>query len=312
MRKNIIKKTLEMIDDLSENEDLYKEFHNNYSKNLKLGIYEDSSNRDKLASFLRYSTSKSGDNLRSLDQYIKDMSEGQEEIYYITGENKESVDLSPFVEKFKKDGKEVLYMTEAIDEYSLQQLKEYKGKKLTSITKENLKLDDENEDDVKDHELLCSTIKEYLGDRVEKVKLGQRIVDSPCCLVTSEFGWSANMERLMKAQALGDDQQKNFMISKKTMEINKEHNIVKELKKRVHENKSDRTVKDLVFLLHDIALIRSGFTLDNTQIFSNSIHRIIELGLGIEDEDDIVSEESKEEDNVVEDVTEDSVMEEVD
>ena len=309
MKKNIIKKSFEMIEELAENPEEYKEFHNNYSKNIKLGIYEDSGNRDKLASFLRYYTSKSGDDMRSLDDYIKDMDEKQTDIYYITGESKESVDLSPFVEKLKKEGKEVLYMTEAIDEYSLQQLKEYNGKKLVSITKENLQLDEENTEDSKNYEELCKAIKDSLGDKVEKVKLGSRIVDSPCCLVTSEFGWSANMERLMKAQALGDDQQKAFMVSKKTMEINKDHKIIKELKNRFEKDKNDKTINDLVGLIYDVSLIRSGFSLENTKNFSSRIYRIVELGLGLdEDTDDTENiEEVVQDDNIDE-----SQMEQVD
>lgn len=314
MKKNIVKKTFEMIDDLVDDNEKYKEFYNNYSKNIKLGIYEDNSNREKLTSYLRFYTSKSGgEEFRSLDNYINDMDENQKEIYYITGESVESVDLSPFVEKLKKQGKEVLYMTDAIDEYALQQLKDYKGNKLVSITKDNLKLDDENEDDTKAHEELCKIIKETLNDKVENVKLGQRIVDSPCCLVTSEFGWSANMERLMKAQALGDDQQKAFMISKKIMEINKDHKIIKELKTRVEKDKNDAGVKDLIHLIYDISLIRSGFTLENTQTFSNRMYRIIELGLGVDDEEDndIIEETCSVEENQ-QDNSEESNMEEVD
>jgi len=308
MKNNIIKKTFDMIDEIAEDNEKYTEFYNNYGKNLKLGLYEDQKNREKIAGFLRFYTSKSIDEYRSLDQYISDLGENDENIYYITGESKESVDMSPFVEKLKKMGREVIYMVDAIDEYALQQLKEFKGKKLVSITKDNLKLDDDDNVDEKEYAELCKTIKEILDKKVENVKVSNRIVDSPCCLVTSEFGWSANMERIMRAQALGDDQQKSFMVSKKTMEVNPNHKIILELKSRLATDKNDKTITDLVNLIYDISLLRCGFSLDNTQIFSNRLYRIIEMGLSIDDVDDsnnIVDE-------AIEEVEEESVMEEVD
>ena len=281
--KNILKKTLEMIDELQSDKEKYIEFYNAFSKNLKLGLYENSEHREKLTEFLRFYTSSSVDNYRSLDDYIGSLQEGQDEIYYISGESKDSVDMSPFVEKLKKMNREVLYMTDAIDEYALQHLKEYKGKKLVSVTRDNLKLDDDV--DPKDYDELCKVIKEKLADRVEKVQISSRIVDSPCCLVTGEFGWSANMERIMKAQALGDENN-NYMVSKKIMEINPSHNIIRELKKRLETDKNDKTILDLTELLYDISTIRSGFTINNTQAFSNRLYRIIELGLSIEDDEE--------------------------
>jgi molecular chaperone HtpG len=297
-----------MIDEISEDNEKYTDFYNNYGKNLKLGLYEDQKNREKLSEFLRFYTSKSIDEYRSLDQYISELGENDENIYYMTGESKESVDMSPFVEKLKKMGREVIYMVDAIDEYALQQLKEYKGKKLVSITKDNLKLDDDESIDEKEYVDLCKTIKEILDKKVENVKVSNRIVDSPCCLVTSEFGWSANMERIMRAQALGDDQQKSFMVSKKTMEVNPNHKIILELKSRLAVDKNDKTITDLVNLIYDISLLRCGFSLDNTQIFSNRLYRIIEMGLSIDD----VDNSSNIVDDTLEDVVEESEMEEVD
>jgi molecular chaperone HtpG len=308
MKSSIIKKTFEMIDEISEDNEKYTDFYNNYGKNLKLGLYEDQKNREKLSEFLRFYTSKSIDEYRSLDQYISELGENDENIYYMTGESKESVDMSPFVEKLKKMGREVIYMVDAIDEYALQQLKEYKGKKLVSITKDNLKLDDDESIDEKEYVDLCKTIKEILDKKVENVKVSNRIVDSPCCLVTSEFGWSANMERIMRAQALGDDQQKSFMVSKKTMEVNPNHKIILELKSRLAVDKNDKTITDLVNLIYDISLLRCGFSLDNTQIFSNRLYRIIEMGLSIDD----VDNSSNIVDDTLEDVVEESEMEEVD
>ena len=130
----------------------------NYSKNMKLGLYEDSNNRNKISKLLRYYTNKNPDTLQSLDNYVANMKEDQKEIYYITGENKESVMDSPFVEKLNKNGLEVLFMVDAIDEYTLQQFKEYDGKKLVSVTKDGLKLDDDV--DIKDYENLLIRLSE--------------------------------------------------------------------------------------------------------------------------------------------------------
>merc|ERR1712023_471066 len=181
-----------------------------FSKNLKLGVLEDSTNRSKLSELLRYNSSKSGDDLTSLKEYVGRMKENQPGIYYITGESKKAVETSPFLEKLKKKGFEVLYMVDPIDEYCVQQLKEYDGKKLLCATKEGLNLDD-SEDEKKAFEEekaktegLCKLMKEVLDDEVEKVQVSNRIVDSPCVLVTGEYGWTASMERIMKAQALRD------------------------------------------------------------------------------------------------------------
>merc|ERR1712115_240955 len=292
IKKNLIKKCIEMFNDLTENEDGYKKFYEAFSKNLKLGIHEDSTNRAKIAKLLRYHSTKSGEEMTSLDDYVSRMDDKQPGIYYITGESKRSVETSPFLEKLKKKGYEVLYMVDPIDEYSVQQLKEFEGKKLLSATKEGLKIE-EDEDEKKAFEEakaktegLCKLMKEVLDDKVEKVVISNRLADSPCCLVTGEYGWSANMERIMKAQALRDTSQSAMMSSKKTMEVNPTNSIVKALREKADADQSDKTVKDLIWLLYDTSLLTSGFSLDEPSTFASRIHRLVKLGLSIDDDDD--------------------------
>merc|ERR1712217_830662 len=229
IKKAITKKCLEMIAEVAENSEDWKKFYEQFSKNLKLGIHEDQTNREKLSNFLRYHTSKSGEDMISLKEYVARMKEGQKDIYFITGESRAAVSASPFIEGLKRKGLEVLYLIDPIDEYVIQQLKDFEEKKL--------------EEQKAAFEGLCTLVKEVLGDKVEKVLVGTRMQESPCVLVTSEWGWSANMERIMKAQALRDSSMSSYMVSKKTLELNPEHSIVVELKKRADADKSDRTVK---------------------------------------------------------------------
>merc|ERR1711937_613359 len=244
------------------------------------------------AGFLRNHTSASGDEFASLGDYVSRMKENQKDIYYITGESKDVVGSSSFVETLKKRGLECLYMTEPIDEYVVQQLKEFDGKNLVSVTKEGLELPQDEEErkkqeaDKEKFEGLCKVMKDILDKKVEKVVVSNRMVSSPCCIVTSQYGWSANMERIMKAQALKDTSTMGYMPAKKHLEINPDHVIVEQLRQRAEADKNDKSVKDLVLLLFETALLSSGFSLEDPAVHAKRIHRMIKLGLGIDEEDD--------------------------
>jgi len=293
IRKNLVKKCLELFEEISEDKDMYKKFYEQFSKNMKLGIHEDSQNRKKLADLLRYYTSASGDELCSLKDYVSRMKESQKHIYFITGESKEQVAQSAFVERVKKRGFEVVYMCEPIDEYCVQQLKEYDGKTLVSVTKEGLELPEDEEEkkkqeeDKKKYENLCKVMKDILDKRVEKVVVSNRLVTSPCCIVTSQYGWTANMERIMKAQALRDSSTLGYMAAKKHLEINPDHSIIDSLRKKADQDKNDKSVKDLVMLLFETALLCSGFSLEDPQNHSSRIYRMIKLGLGIDEDEPV-------------------------
>ncbi|CAG4962239.1 unnamed protein product [Colias eurytheme] len=298
IRKNLVKKCLELFEELAEDKENYKKFYEQFSKNLKLGIHEDTQNRNKLADLLRYHTSASGDEACSLKEYVSRMKENQKHIYYITGENRDQVANSSFVERVKKRGFEVVYMTEPIDEYVVQQMKEYDGKSLVSVTKEGLELpEDEDEkkkreEDKVKFENLCKVMKNILDNKVEKVVVSNRLVESPCCIVTAQYGWSANMERIMKAQALRDTSTMGYMAAKKHLEINPDHSIVETLRQKAEADKNDKAVKDLVILLYETALLSSGFTLDEPQVHASRIYRMIKLGLGIDEDEPVQVEEA--------------------
>jgi len=318
IKKNIVKKCLELFAEIKENEEDFPKFYEQFSKNIKLGIHEDSSNREKLADLLMFYSTKSNKKMVSLKDYINSMPASQKHIYYITGESQKSVENSPFIEKCKKRNYEVLFMTDPIDEYCVQQLKEFDGKTLVCVTKEGLKFEESEESKkvweelVEEFKPLTNKIKTILGDKVEKVVLSERVVDSPCVLVTGEYGWSANMERIMKAQALRDTTMSSYMMSKKTMEINPHHIIIKALKEQHTKDENSKTLTDLINLIFESSLISSGFNIEEPATFVNRINNMIKLGLSLEEDDVKDEEDVKEDDHEDEDEDEKSQMEEVD
>jgi molecular chaperone HtpG len=284
MKKNIVKKILELFNEIAKDNDKYLEFYEQYSKNIKLGMHEDDNNREKIAKLLRFTTSKSNNELISFEKYVENMQDEQKDIYFIIGESKEYVEKAPFLEKLIKKNMEVIYMTDPIDEYMMQQVKEYDGKKFVNISKSNFKLD--NDDNVEKHEEFCKSIKNILDKKIENVIVSNRLITSPCCLVTSEYGWSANMERIMKAQALNNNSMNSHMSSKKTLELNTQHIIVKELINRYNSDKNDNSFKNLVYLMYDTSLLSSGFSIENPQLFSDRMYNMIKMGLSVDENDD--------------------------
>jgi molecular chaperone HtpG len=294
IKKNIMKKCLDLFTNIAEDSEKYNTFYEQFSKSIKLGVHEDSVNRAKLSSLLRYESSKSEGILTSFDDYIGRMKEGQKGIYYITGESKKSIINSPFLEQLKKRDIEVLFMVESIDEYVVTQCKEYNNHKLICITKEKLELDEDEKESLEtlktSYEKVCTFMKDVLGDEIEKVVVSNRLDSSPCVLVTSEYGMTANMQRIMKAQALGSrDNGYMTMMNKKTLEINPYNKMIMRIKDKLESDESgadSKMLKDLVHLIYDVTLQASGFTLDDPSTFSKRILKVINIGLGVDDDED--------------------------
>jgi molecular chaperone HtpG len=298
MRKQIVKKCIEMFNELAEDKEKYEKFYEGFSKNLKLGVHEDNENRDKLAKLLRFKTAKC-DNLVSLDDYVDTMPESQTDIYYLAGENYETLKTSPFVEKCMSKGYDILFLTETIDEYAIQTLKDYREKKLLCLAKDNVSFDDV---DAEQFTEFCEGVKNMLKDQVDKVVVSSKLTSSPCCLTVSEHMYSPNMLRIMRAQALSNNMMHQFMMGKKTLELNMDNDIIKAVKAKYDENKEDPTVMDIMSLLYESGLIDSGFSLDTPKNYTERIYRMIRLGLNLEEEhmEEPTNEISSETDNLEE------------
>merc|ERR1719240_2291905 len=280
------KKTPSPAEEAEDNEE-YLKFWKEFAKAIKLGLYEDSSNRTKLAKLLRFQTSKTGDNWTSLEKYISRMAKGQKNIYYISAETKEQAEKSPYLERFRKKGIEVLYYTDPIDEYAMPQLTEFKGFQFMGANKETLKFDDDAESEAKlkklgeTHKQLTDWMKETLGAKIEKAVVSNRLLETPAIIVSSQYGWSTNMERIMKAQTMGTQDKSQQMVSQKTLEINPAHPLIRELKTRVEADAKDQEAIDSVNTLFDVALIGTGLTPADPNEFAARLQTLMRLGLGV-------------------------------
>jgi len=316
--KKLVQKALFMLNQMVEEdaeitdaaaEKSYETFWTQFGKSIRLGLIEDhSKNGKKLSKLLRFPSSKHTTPI-SLQSYVDTMKKGQDVIYYIAGESTAVVKESPFLEKLTTRGYDVLFMVDALDEHAIQQVTEFDGKKLQSITKEGVSLGkssdkakqrlDEAQESFKP---LCEFLSNLYGSaKVEKVTVSDRVVSSPAILATAQYGWSANMERIMRAQALNDPSKSSHMLAKRTLELNYRHPIVQELKARVDANADDVHVKDLARLLYDAAALNSGFAVDDSKDFGDRVYRVIAAGLSVapdakvqvEDDDEEVPEEAE-------------------
>ena len=283
IRKQLVRKTLDMLKEIAgrESGDDYATFWEAFGKNIKLGVIEDADNRDDLAALLRFPSSKNDTGLRSLSEYVADMQDGQKAIYYLAADSAAAAGRMPFIEKLVSKGYEVLYLTEPIDEVAVTNLQKFEDKELVDVSKEDLDLDKSEEDKEKEEALakelepFTSWLKDVYGDKVEKVVVSNRLADTPCVLVTSKFGWSANMERIMKAQAMGDSRAMEYMKGKRIMEINADSPVMTQLKRKFEANKDDASAKQMAEVCYDTALLTSGFNLDDPMAYAKNVYGLM-------------------------------------
>jgi heat shock protein beta len=329
IKKKLVRKTLDMIKKLTADE-FNEKFWPQFGTNMKLGVIEDHANRGRLAKLLRFQSSHHASNLTSLAEYVERMTEKQEHIYFMAGASRGEVEKSPFVERLLKKGYEVLYLVEPVDEYAIQSLPDFDGKKFQNVAKEGLKFADEG-DKAKERqealekkfEPLTLWLKETaLKDKIEKAVVSNRLTDSSCALVASSYGWSGNMERIMRAQAYaqtGDATANYYATQKKTLELNPRHPLVKKLLDKVETDKEDKTAADFAEIMFGTAVLRSGYALQDSAQFTSHIERMLRLSMDVpldeaieqEEEEPEESEEAEEEEEEVEadEVTEETTDE---
>jgi len=328
MSKKILRKCLEMLQKMSDDEQgdtddaeegeldekskdapvadktRYKIFWQNYSKSIKLGCIDDRANKSKLTKLLRFQTSKSDKEFVSLDKYVERMKKNQKYIYYITGESLEAVESSPFLEKLNAKGYEVIFMTDPLDEYLMQAVTDYEGTTFQSVTKDGLKIGNADKEKQRlakykeEFKDLTKWMENIYGDKVDSVTVSNRINKSPLVVVTGRYGWSANMERIMQAQTFTNQAEHIHMLSRKTVEINPHHPIIKTLKDKVTSGESDNeSNKDLAYLLYDAALLQSGFIHKTPHDFATRIHRVVSSGLNLDPHAEITPDEEDDDDD---------------
>ena len=277
-------------DSADEEETKYDKFWKNYGKAIKLGIIEDASNRTRLAKLMRFYTSKSPTKLVSLEQYVERMKPGQKSIYYLAGESREALEKSPFLEKLLHKDLEVIYFTDPIDEYTMQNLTEFDDFKFSNASKEDLKFGDDTDAAKARLKKVKEEFKDFIkwwkeilpSEDVEAVKISNRLVTTPCSVVTSKYGWSANMERIMKAQALSDDGRMAYMRGRKTLEINPGHPIIKTLKDKSEDDADDEDTKRTALIMYETALLESGFMFEEPKGFAGRLFDMVRRDLGVE------------------------------
>merc|ERR1719502_1263040 len=303
-----------------DEEGKYVKFWKAFGKYIKMGLIEDAANRTRLAKLLRYATSKSGDKEISLEDYVANMKEDQKNIYYISGEDKESLLKSPSVEKLLSKDIEIIFMTDSVDEYTVQHLTEFEGKRLINASREGLKLEEgdkekKREDKYKEmFKPLLDYAKDTLGKKVEKVQISKPLVQSPVVVLSADYGWTAQMEKVMKSQAFADQSKFEFMKSKRMFEINPRHPMIIELNSRVKDSSADDSVKDMVISLYLSGVIGAGYQLtpDDAQDFSERVGRMVTSSLGVDadaelaPELEVADEEPAEEEEEVEEEEEES------
>merc|ERR1712088_851531 len=323
IKKKLVRKTLDMIKKISD--DKYYDFWKEYSTNIKLGVIEDTANRTRLAKLLRF-TSSSG-KMTSLAEYVERMKDKQESIFYVAGGSKEEVEQSPFVERLLKKGYEILYLTEAVDEYAISALPEFEGKKFQNVAKEGFSLDGDTDAAKARKEAITEKFEpltKWLGedslkDHILRAEVSERLVGSPCALITSRFGWTGNMQKIIQSQTHSktqDTQRDYYLNQKKTLEINPRHPLIKELLRRVEDNPADKTASDMAVMMYNTATLRSGYSLKDTVNFAQQIEAMMRQTLGVdadeqvEEEEEITDEEPPEEDEDEEEEEEDEEEEE--